>query len=55
MFLVQFTNFAYTKSFTTMEKAIAHMIRAGFDSVLMTEQGSIIGEYSAISGLKSVK
>jgi hypothetical protein len=55
MFLVQFTNFAYTKAFATMEKAVDHMIRAGLDSVLMTEQGSIIGEFSAISGLKSVK
>jgi hypothetical protein len=55
MFLVQFTNFTYTKAFTTMEKAVAHMIRAGFDSVLMTEKGVILGEFSAISGLKSAK
>jgi hypothetical protein len=55
MFLVQFTNFAYTKAFITMEKAVAHMIRAGLDSVLMTERGTILGEFSAISGLKSAK
>ena len=52
MFLVQFTNFAYTKCFDSQEKAKAHMERAGFESVLMTSQGHVLGEFSPFSGFK---
>ena len=50
MFLVQFTNFSYTRAFDTQEKAVVHMDRAGFESVLMTKTGDVLGQFSPISG-----
>jgi len=53
MYLVQFTNFAYTKCFDSQEKAVAHMERAGFEAVLMTSQGHVLAKFSPISGFKN--
>jgi hypothetical protein len=50
MFLVQFFNFAYTKSFETEERAIEHMKRAGFESSLMDTKGNVLGHFSPFSG-----
>jgi len=50
MYLVSFTNFAYTKAFETADQAIAHMKRAGFEAVLMTARGDRIGEFRPLSG-----
>jgi hypothetical protein len=52
MFLVQFTNFSYTKDFNSIETAIAHMERAGFESVLMTKHGVILGGFSPFGGIR---
>ncbi len=52
MYLVRFTNFAYSKPFETLEKAIAHMQRAGFESVLTDPKGNTIGEFSPFSGFR---
>jgi hypothetical protein len=50
MYLVSFTNFGYTKAFGDIDSAIAHMKRAGFESVLMTEKGDRLGEFRPIGG-----
>jgi hypothetical protein len=42
----------YTKHFNDKNKAIAYMKLSGFESVLMTKHGNILGSYSAISGYK---
>ena len=52
MFLVQFTNFAYTKHFDTVEKAIIHMKRAGFESILVTNKGVVLGGFSPFGGIR---
>jgi len=51
MYLVQFTNLVYTKSFDTLSKAIQHMKYANFEASLMTVKGDILGQFSPISGL----
>ena len=50
MYLVSFTNFAYTKAFNDIDLAIAHMERAGFESVLMTSVGERLGEFRPLGG-----
>jgi hypothetical protein len=50
MYLVSFTNFAYTKAFNDIDLAIAHMERAGFESVLMTSVGDRLGEFRPLGG-----
>ena len=52
MYLVSFTNFGYTKDFPTKEQAQTYMERAGFESVLMTARGEVLGGFSPISGFK---
>lgn len=52
MFLVKFVNFAYTKDFDTQERAMAYMERSGFETVLMTNSGQVLSEFSPISGFK---
>ena len=51
MYLVSFTNFAYTKAFNNKASAIAHMERACLESVLMDSAGKILGGFSPINGL----
>lgn len=50
MYLVRFTNFAYSKQFPSMESAVAHMKRACFEAVLTDTRGTILGTFSPISG-----
>lgn len=52
MYLVRFVNFAYSKPFETLEKAISHMERAGFETVLTDANGTVLGEYSIFSGFR---
>ena len=54
MFLVQFTNFVYTKAFDSEERAIAHMRRACFESVLMTNTGEVLGHYNPLAGYSAM-
>jgi len=50
MFLVQFTNFAYTKHFPTKESAIRYMEQAGLETTLTDTNGRVLGDFSPIDG-----
>lgn len=50
MFLVRFTNFAYTKDFPTKESAIRYMERAGIETTLTDTNGLVLGDFSPIDG-----
>jgi hypothetical protein len=50
MYLVSFTNFAYTKAFKSADEAIKHMERACFHALLLDSQGRELGHFSPITG-----
>jgi hypothetical protein len=50
MYLVSFTNFAYTKSFQSVDAATNHMKRACFEAILLQPDGREIGYFSPITG-----
>jgi hypothetical protein len=50
MFLVHFTNFAYSAPFTTKEGAIHHMEHSGFESTLTDDHGRLYGNFRPLYG-----
>lgn len=50
MFLVHFTNFAYSVPFSTKESAIRHMEHAGFESTLTDANGKLCGNFRPLYG-----
>jgi hypothetical protein len=50
VYLVSFTNLAYTKAFKSADEAIAHMERACFHALLLDQQGRELGHFSPITG-----
>ncbi len=52
MYEVRFVNFGYSKHFDNCQEAIHHMKKAGFESVLLKNDGHQIGYNSPISGFR---
>ena len=56
MFTVYLVNFGYvlTPSHNSLDDAMEHAKRAGFESEIINEKGFVVKTFSSISGFKSV-
>lgn len=51
MFLVSFTNYAYTKAFKSEDAALSYMWNVGAMADLIRPDGQVIAHFSPITGL----
>lgn len=56
MFSIRYINFDYGHDgFSTLDSAVAHARRVGFEAAIYDEQQRLVATYSSISGVKYIK